>query len=131
MAKRASEKTASIPRSELGTVAFDRIHRSPLNPRTKFPAKGIADLAATIEQEGLLEALTVRPAPALDLLEGLSEHQVRSLLAALVANRVGSPAIPDDDATLVAGLARKGFPSRWTARCGFAPTTSGSTAAPP
>jgi ParB/RepB/Spo0J family partition protein len=63
MPKRSSKTTPEIPRTELSTVPFDRIHRSTLNPRSDFPAKGIRDLAATIEEDGLLEALMVRPAP--------------------------------------------------------------------
>lgn len=63
MPKRTSKSTREIPRTELSAVPFERIHRSRLNPRTDFPAKGIRDLAATIEEDGLLEALMVRPAP--------------------------------------------------------------------
>jgi ParB/RepB/Spo0J family partition protein len=51
----------SLPTTERTTVPLERIHLSPLNPRTEFPMPGIRDLAATIERDGLIQALTVRP----------------------------------------------------------------------
>lgn len=60
---RSKEKTPPVPRSELQSIPFKKIHQSPLNPRTDFPREGIKALAATIEEDGLLEALMVRPAP--------------------------------------------------------------------
>lgn len=59
--KRKKPAAASPPHTERTMVPLERIHLSPLNPRTEFPAAGIRDLAATIERDGLIQALTVRP----------------------------------------------------------------------
>lgn len=44
-------------------IAFAKIHPSPLNPRKHFAPERIADLAASIATQGILQNLVVRPHP--------------------------------------------------------------------
>jgi ParB/RepB/Spo0J family partition protein len=47
--------------SKIGNVGLDQIRPSPLNPRKTFAADSVAALADSIEQQGLLQPLVVRP----------------------------------------------------------------------
>ena len=60
----------------LRTVAGDALHPSPANPRKHFGAAEIAELAASMKQDGVLQPLLVRPlSPAMAALhEGDGEH---------------------------------------------------------
>ena len=52
---------ASAPSAETTTISLDLIDRSPLNYRTTFDEDAIAELADSIFQKGLLQAIGVRP----------------------------------------------------------------------
>lgn len=47
----------------LQDIPFEKLHASPLNPRRAMDDAAVAALAASIEQEGILQNLTVRPSP--------------------------------------------------------------------
>ncbi len=46
------------------TVPLDRIRANPYQPRKKFRAEDLADLEASLKASGLLQPITLRPAPA-------------------------------------------------------------------
>ena len=69
------------------------IHPFPGQPRRHFDATAIEELAASIEREGLINPLTVRPSPDGDgyqLLAGERRYRAMSRLAA----RNGAPTMP-------------------------------------
>lgn len=47
--------------STIGNIGLDQIRPSPLNPRKTFAPDSVAALADSIEQQGLLQPLVVRP----------------------------------------------------------------------
>ena len=46
---------------EIENIPLDRVHPSPMNPRKTFDEEGLAELAANIDKQGLLQPITVRP----------------------------------------------------------------------
>lgn len=56
--------TATAPRLE--HVPLDRLHPSPFNPRKHFDPHAIAELAASMRENGQFTALNVRPHPKRD-----------------------------------------------------------------
>jgi len=47
--------------AEFQTIALDKIHESPLNPRKHFDQAKLQELAASIREKGILTPLLVRP----------------------------------------------------------------------
>ena len=74
--KPAAEAAGTAPRrrrasgAALRQLPINFVGRSKLNPRTTFDAAEIAELAASIRQDGILQPLLVRPTPATAGLEG-------------------------------------------------------------
>ena len=44
-------------------VPFDKLRASPLNPRKTFDEEGLADLATSIREQGILQPISARPDP--------------------------------------------------------------------
>ena len=57
-----SEATAA-PVSGLDEVGIEEVFRSPHQPRMHIPDEGIDELAASIESQGLMQPIVVRPRP--------------------------------------------------------------------
>ena len=55
-----------VPKGEVRTVPLAAIVPNPMQPRRVFPEAELADLAASIRENGLLQPLVVRPAPDSD-----------------------------------------------------------------
>jgi ParB family chromosome partitioning protein len=51
------------PPERVAWLALDDVAPSPENPRTRFDAEGLAELAASIRAHGVLEPVLVRPLP--------------------------------------------------------------------
>jgi ParB family chromosome partitioning protein len=49
--------------SEVRTIPMEHLHRNALQPRKRFDEAGIAELAASIREKGLLQPIVVRRAP--------------------------------------------------------------------
>lgn len=83
--------TAAIPEagSPLRAIALARIRPNPLQPRKEFRAEDLADLEASLRTSGLLQPITVRPAPRGDGFELIAgERRFRA------AQRLGWTEIP-------------------------------------
>ncbi|MGI9405424.1 MAG: ParB/RepB/Spo0J family partition protein [Hyphomicrobiaceae bacterium] len=52
------------PEGEQRVVPIDQVRPSPLNPRRTFPEGELAELAASIQEKGLVQPLIVRPSEA-------------------------------------------------------------------
>lgn len=92
------------PTSALRTIAMGRIRPNPLQPRKEFREEDLADLEASLKASGLLQPITVRPAPKGDGFELIAgERRFRA------AQRLGWTEIPaivkDVDDQLLLSLA--------------------------
>lgn len=84
-------------------IAVDKIVRNPKQPRTHFDESELSDLAASIEQVGVLQPIIVRPVgKGYEIIAGERRYQA--------ARRVGLKTVPaivkeiDDDASLELAL---------------------------
>ena len=84
-------------------IAVDKIVRNPKQPRTHFDESELSDLAASIEQVGVLQPIIVRPVgTGYEIIAGERRYQA--------ARRVGLKTVPaivkeiDDDASLELAL---------------------------
>ena len=84
-------------------IAVDKIVRTPKQPRTHFDESELSDLAASIEQVGVLQPIIVRPVgKGYEIIAGERRYQA--------ARRVGLKTVPaivkeiDDDASLELAL---------------------------
>lgn len=84
-------------------IAVDKIVRNPKQPRTHFEESELSDLAASIEQVGVLQPIIVRPVgKGYEIIAGERRYQA--------ARRVGLKTVPaivkeiDDDASLELAL---------------------------
>lgn len=59
----APAKAAPEPASPLRTINLSQIRPNPLQPRKEFKPEDLADLEASLRVSGLLQPVTVRPAP--------------------------------------------------------------------
>lgn len=60
----ASAQPASVVnKPEYLVIALDKLHSSPTNPRTTFDPAYISELARSIDAQGVLQPITVRPYP--------------------------------------------------------------------
>jgi ParB family transcriptional regulator, chromosome partitioning protein len=92
---------APVETSALRTIAIGQIRPTPFQPRQEFKPEDLADLEASLRATGLLQPITVRPAPAgqgFELIAG--ERRYRA------ATRIGWTEIPAivkeiDDQTLL------------------------------
>lgn len=90
--------------SALRSIAMGRIRPNPLQPRKEFREEDLADLEASLKASGLLQPITVRPAPKGDGFELIAgERRFRA------AQRLGWSEIPaivkDVDDQLLLSLA--------------------------
>lgn len=100
----AESATALEPSSPLRNIPLGRIRPNPLQPRKEFKPEDLADLEASLKASGLLQPITVRPAPKGDGFELIAgERRFRA------AQRLGWPEIPaivkDVDDQLLLSLA--------------------------
>lgn len=100
----APAKTVVEPASPLRTIGLSQIRPNPLQPRKEFKPEDLADLEASLRVSGLLQPVTVRPAPrggGFELIAG--ERRFRA------AQRLGWTEIPaivkDVDDKLLLSLA--------------------------
>lgn len=100
----AAPRQAVEPVSALRTIPLSQIRPNPLQPRKEFKAEDLADLEASLRVSGLLQPVTVRPAPrggGFELIAG--ERRFRA------AQRIGWTEIPaivkDVDDRLLLSLA--------------------------
>jgi ParB family transcriptional regulator, chromosome partitioning protein len=80
---------ALLPKAEAGVrqVPVDQVHVSPLQPRRYFDEEGLAELAASIADKGVVQPLIVRPHPeGFEIVAG--ERRYRA------AQRAGLSAVP-------------------------------------
>ncbi|HET8770300.1 MAG TPA: ParB/RepB/Spo0J family partition protein [Gemmatimonadaceae bacterium] len=97
----AESKQAPEAASPLSAIALSKIRANPLQPRKEFRPEELADLEASLRVSGLLQPITVRPAPkgsGYELIAG--ERRFRA------AQRLGWTEIPAivkdvDDQTLL------------------------------
>ncbi len=59
----ASPRRPNEPDSPLRSIALSQIRPNPLQPRKEFKPEELADLEASLRVSGLLQPVTVRPAP--------------------------------------------------------------------
>lgn len=97
-------RQATEPFSALRTIPLSQIRPNPLQPRKEFKPEDLADLEASLRVSGLLQPVTVRPAPrggGFELIAG--ERRFRA------AQRIGWTEIPaivkDVDDRLLLSLA--------------------------
>jgi len=100
----AAPRQAVEPVSALRTIPLSQIRPNPLQPRKEFKPEDLADLEASLRVSGLLQPVTVRPAPrggGFELIAG--ERRFRA------AQRIGWTEIPaivkDVDDRLLLSLA--------------------------
>lgn len=100
----APTKGSAEPASPLRTISLSQIRPNPLQPRKEFKPEDLADLEASLRVSGLLQPVTVRPAPrggGFELIAG--ERRFRA------AQRLGWTEIPaivkDVDDKLLLSLA--------------------------
>lgn len=82
-------RPAPEPTSPLRTIPLSQIRANPLQPRKEFKPEDLADLEASLRVSGLLQPVTVRPAPrggGFELIAG--ERRFRA------AQRIGWSEIP-------------------------------------
>lgn len=101
---RTTSTAAPEPESALRQIALARIRPNPLQPRKEFKPEDLADLEASLKTSGLLQPVTVRPAPRGDGFELIAgERRFRA------AQRLGWTEIPaivkDVDDQLLLSLA--------------------------
>lgn len=97
----AADTTEQTPASALQTLQISQIRANPYQPRQEFRPEELADLEASLKTNGLLQPITVRPAPngsGYELIAG--ERRFRA------ATRLGWSEIPavvreTDDRTLL------------------------------
>ncbi len=99
-----SARSAAEPESPLRSIPLSQIRPNPLQPRKEFKPEELADLEASLRVSGLLQPVTVRPAPrggGFELIAG--ERRFRA------AQRIGWAEIPaivkDVDDRLLLSLA--------------------------
>ncbi len=97
-------RTPAAPESPLRAIPLSQIRPNPLQPRKEFKPEELADLEASLRVSGLLQPVTVRPAPrggGFELIAG--ERRFRA------AQRIGWTEIPaivkDVDDRLLLSLA--------------------------
>lgn len=82
----AARSGAPVPPTAVQDIPCTHIHRSPLNPRKEFDDAAIAELAASIDDKGLLQPVLVRPSKDAighyELIAGERRHRAFSLLIA-------------------------------------------------
>jgi len=100
----AAPRQAAEPVSALRSIPLSQIRPNPLQPRKEFKPEDLADLEASLRVSGLLQPVTVRPAPrggGFELIAG--ERRFRA------AQRIGWTEIPaivkDVDDRLLLSLA--------------------------
>ena len=100
----SATRPAAEPVSALRTIPLSQIRPNPLQPRKEFKPEDLADLEASLRVSGLLQPVTVRPAPrggGFELIAG--ERRFRA------AQRIGWTEIPaivkDVDDRLLLSLA--------------------------
>lgn len=59
----AASRTTAEPTSPLRSIPLGQIRPNPLQPRKEFKPEELADLEASLRVSGLLQPVTVRPAP--------------------------------------------------------------------
>jgi ParB family transcriptional regulator, chromosome partitioning protein len=108
LATRSASATVAVapePSEVLRSLAIDEIRPNPFQPRKEFRPEELAELEASLKTNGLLQAVTVRPAPSgqgYELIAG--ERRLRA------ATRIGWKEIPavikaiDDRALLTLAL---------------------------
>ena len=97
----AAQDTEQTPQSALRTLPISQIRANPYQPRQEFRPEDLADLESSLRVSGLLQPITVRPAPngsGFELIAG--ERRFRA------ATRLGWTEIPaivreTDDKTLL------------------------------
>ena len=100
-----AEPAAAAPRSALRQVAIGPIRPNPYQPRKEFREEDLAELEASIRANGLLQPVTIRPAP-----DGKGYELVAGERRLRAAARVGWTEIPaivkeiDDQALLTLAL---------------------------
>ena len=96
------EKDTGEKRGEVRTLPVDRIRPNPFQPRRDFSEEEMEELARSIRENGLLQPLTVRPAPgkeeAWELVAG--ERRLRAVLS-LEWSQVPALVREVDDQTLL------------------------------
>ncbi len=86
----AASSDADADGSALTEIEIDRIHRSPYQPRQHFDDESLAELAASIRAQGVMQPIIIRPRPAggYEIIAG--ERRWR---AAQLANLTAIPAV--------------------------------------
>ena len=100
----SDRSTPAEPATPYRTLALGKIRPNPLQPRKEFREEDLADLEASLRVNGLLQPITVRPAPRGDGFELIAgERRLRA------AQRLGWTEIPaivrDVDDKLLLSLA--------------------------
>ena len=123
----ARQEKNDTPEKETGTehsptlLPLSHLHANPSQPRQTFDAESLAELAASIREQGIIQPLLVRP---------LAQHYVNDRKVATNADRViGREAVVTEDIDNIQGKGRVSISGAdWTARAeDDRPIPAGST----